>query len=183
LCHQQDINNTLVKLTLETQAYNIKAIDLAMERDAHNVTTAQLQNVQSNLRRIWSILNTTQHLLSVNITNHVNGTDPPYSVFKSFYENDSTHFHPYVNSTNLTRYICINFAHDFRVNASKVGIRCALVLVYYNKTGHAIDAVNTTDKGMIYIDPQNNEELVAPVIGQPYDIPADGNVISWITFW
>ena len=59
----------------------------------------QLQNTSAKLFNMETILNVTKNLLSVNNTL----PNPTYAEFKSFYENDSTNFHPYVNDT----YVCM----------------------------------------------------------------------------
>jgi hypothetical protein len=92
-----------------------------------------------------------------------NVDNPTYAAFKSFYQNDTTNTHPYVNVT----YTCEQFARDFKANASSHGIRCAFIIIDLNNTnGHCINAVSTTNQGMVYIEPQNDLELSAPVVGQ-----------------
>ena len=147
---------------------------LSQEKNAHNVTVRELQDTQSKLYGIRLSLNATQQLLDVNNTL----PNPTYAEFRSFYENDSTHNHPYVNDT----YVCINFAHDFRMNATKHRIRCAYVWVNYNTTGHALNAVNTIDKGIVYIEPQTNKELGAPVVGSSYENSSEP-VTTWASIW
>ncbi len=51
-------------------------------------------------------------------------------------------------------YDCADFACDLQREAYENGIRCAFVGIDYSVNGHAIVAFDTTDKGLIYIEPQ-----------------------------
>jgi hypothetical protein len=48
--------------------------------------------------------------------------------------------------------ICADFAEMLHNNAEKAGIRCAYVSIGVGGSGHALNAFNTTDNGMVYID-------------------------------
>lgn len=58
------------------------------------------------------------------------------------------------------RYSCRNFSRDVKVNAIKEGIRCASVFVRFNDgEGHGLVAFRTVDRGVIFIEPQNDKEV------------------------
>ena len=105
--------------------------------------------------------------------------DPTYQEALLFIESDQTDKHQY----GKEKYTCVNFATDFRNNALKAGYRCGYVLVYFPATGHltklidrpnsitnwshALNCFNTTDYGLIFIEPQE-DEIVTLTCGQPY---------------
>jgi len=74
---------------------------------------------------------------------------------------------------------CISFANSIKYNAEKVGIKCGLVSFdissYKDSIGHAINCFETTDRGIVYFDPQTD--------GQKYGIYVGGTyVLQGITY-
>ena len=80
--------------------------------------------------------------------------NPTYQEMKDFLRRDTTdRRYPTGN------YDCENFASDVCNNAEAEGIRAAVVVLMYEKTGHQIVAFETTDKGLIFIEPQDDKEV------------------------
>jgi len=71
------------------------------------------------------------------------------------------------NAFNMENYTCLNFAEDVRNHALQRGYKCGLVYVMFPSSSHAIVCFNTTDLGLIYIEPQN-DAVVKLKVGQPY---------------
>ena len=77
--------------------------------------------------------------------------DPSYQEMKDFLKQDETSEQEYLRD----EYICVDFAANVKANAAKEGIRCAYVVIEYLGTnGHAIVAFDTTDRGLVYVEPQ-----------------------------
>jgi len=89
--------------------------------------------------------------------------DPTYLEVLQFLKIDQTDKNEY----NEENYTCINFAADFKNNAFKAGYRCGYVEIEFPEHAHAIVCFNTTDHGLIFIEPQT-DEIVNPIIGLPY---------------
>lgn len=67
----------------------------------------------------------------------------------AFVAQDPTNRKPYVNS----RYMCTEYAVALHDRAEAAGFRCALVsLTFRQGVGHALNAFQTTDRGLVYID-------------------------------
>lgn len=49
-------------------------------------------------------------------------------------------------------YVCGNFARDLHDAAERAGWRCAVVLVEFPQVAHALNAFDTTDRGLVFID-------------------------------
>jgi hypothetical protein len=64
-------------------------------------------------------------------------------------------------------YTCINFANDFRDNALNEGYRCGYVTIEFPEARHAMVCFNTSDNGLIFIEPQN-DEIVTLTTDQQY---------------
>lgn len=90
--------------------------------------------------------------------------DPSYRELAEFLAEDETSRQEYVEN----EYICVDFAADVKANAAKKGIRCAYVSIEYRGGGgHAIVAFDTTDEGLVFIEPQFDWEVELE-IGRPY---------------
>jgi hypothetical protein len=89
--------------------------------------------------------------------------DPTYTEMKDFIARDTTDENLYTEN-----YTCINFTADVIRNAKAENIRCAFVYLEFSEAAHAIVAFNTIDRGLIYIEPQNDEE-VSVSVGSFYD--------------
>jgi hypothetical protein len=93
--------------------------------------------------------------------------DPTYDQAVAFIKEDKTDANKYVEDTYGV-YVCTHFARDVCNNAEGKGLRCAFVeLRYPDGTGHAIVAFNTIDEGLVYFEPQFDDE-VKVIINQSY---------------
>jgi hypothetical protein len=110
--------------------------------------------------------------------------DPTWNQLLEFLKRDNTDAHPYIYPT----FVCANFAKMLQGNAHKSGWRCAIIDIkisgypdFYHygipsDTGHACNAFNTTDRGLVYIDdtraagggPANQDNIVDIKVGQEY---------------
>jgi len=90
------------------------------------------------------------HGFQVVLENNPEATDPSWEQLKAFLSEDKTDERDYV----LGDFVCGSFAQDVHNNAEKAGIRAAWVAIdLANKPiGHALNAFNTTDLGMVFTD-------------------------------
>jgi hypothetical protein len=90
--------------------------------------------------------------------------DPTWAEVVDFLARDKTDEKPY----NLDIYVCSHFTKDVCNNAEAAGIRCAAVeLRFVSGQGHVIVAFNTIDRGLVYFEPQSDEQAL-PAIGKRY---------------
>ena len=89
--------------------------------------------------------------------------DPTYHEALQFIAQDQTDKNPYIPDV----YICLNFAADVKNNAFKAGYRCGFVYIEFPESAHAIICFNTTDHGLIFIEPQD-DRIVTVNIGIQY---------------
>lgn len=109
--------------------------------------------------------------------------NPSWEELKDFLYEDDTDDMEYVYPTT----ICYHFAQRLQKNAKAAGWRCAIVEVrlegypdWYDygipsSTGHALNAFETTDKGLVYIDctaapgySGNADKIVDVKVGEQY---------------
>ena len=103
--------------------------------------------------------------------------DPTYQDMREFLERDRTDEQKYVKDV----YECRHFATDVCNNAERAGIRCAFVSICFPEGGHALVAFNTVDRGLIFIEPQDDSEVKVEV-GKPYD-PVGKTVKEILIAW
>ena len=99
--------------------------------------------------------------------NNINATDPTYSELISFLAADCTDEHKYI----IGSYTCGDYAEDIHNNAEAAGIKSAWVELDFTDGGygHALNAFNTTDKGLVFIDcTENDGEINNFGVGNKY---------------
>jgi hypothetical protein len=86
----------------------------------------------------------------VSLINNESAVNPTWDELISFLKADDTDRILYQND----RYICSDFAERLHNNAERAGIRASFVTVdfYDNDSRHALNAFETTDKGLTYVD-------------------------------
>ena len=88
----------------------------------------------------------------IELINNPNATNPTYAELVAFIKADTTDTNDYVLE-GYEAYVCSDFAEDVHNNAEAAGIRAAFVSMYFEgkDKGHALDAFETTDRGLVYI--------------------------------
>jgi hypothetical protein len=110
---------------------------------------------------------------------------PPSAVTPTYHTITSEELQTFVSddTTNLNQYIqgkyeCVNFALDLTANAHSQDINAWIVTVDFGSTeiGHAFVAFPTTDKGIIYIEPQTDDVYQAIQVGKLLCLMRDNNL-------
>jgi len=102
----------------------------------------------------------------IQLENNNDATNPTWQQLEDFLRSDKTDQNLYV--PNL--YMCADFARDVHNNAEAKGIRAAFVGVdFYGGTeGHTLNAFETIDKGLVYIDCAQGDTIVYLNEGEEY---------------
>jgi len=110
--------------------------------------------------------------------------DPTYQEMLNFIALDRTDENEYSEN-----YTCLHFTADLKNNAFQAGYRCGFVSVEFPDSAHAIVCFNTTDYGLIFIEPQF-DDIVTLSIGQSYsdlngyETPEyDDTIITYTIIW
>lgn len=112
--------------------------------------------------------------------------NPTYQEMKAFLAQDLTNTMRYIQD----EYVCVDFAAAVNNNAEAMGIRCAIVDIFYPEGyGHTIVAFETTDRGLIFIEPQFDLE-VKLITGRSYSQinnftppPRDDTIRRFLIIW
>ncbi|MBN1643318.1 MAG: hypothetical protein JW856_00635 [Dehalococcoidales bacterium] len=173
-------NLTAARNTLATTQSNLEVARTQVSSLQNDLVEAmsQIDNLQTNIDRMSSSYG---YVLN----------DPTYASLLAFLASDTTDEHSYIKDA----YVCWNFTSDVITNAAKQHIRCAFVYIEYPDSAHAIIAFNTTDKGIVYIEPQTDEvvqlkvgvhyyQCVIPEAGYYYGQPSyDDTVKKFCVIW
>lgn len=120
----------------------------------------------------------------IELINNPDATDPTFAELVAFIEKDRTDEYPYIVGPPKNAFICSDFAETVHNNAEAAGIRAAWVGIEIEgeTEGHALNAFETTDLGLVYIDctgkglwddPANRsswDRRVRVEIGKPYTV-------------
>jgi len=111
--------------------------------------------------------------------------DPTYQESLHFVSLDQTDKNQYDEES----YTCRHFTADFKNNAFEAGYRCGYVAIEYPVLAHAIVCFDTTDHGLIFIEPQW-DDVVTLTLGQSYSnlnsygIPDyDDTIVDFTIIW
>jgi len=82
----------------------------------------------------------------------------------SFLEKDHTNWNPYVPG----KYTCLDFSTDLVANATQQGIKAWIVAVDFTDggPGHAFVAFETSDRGIVYVEPQADDAYPIVAVGK-----------------
>lgn len=151
------ITNDNEKSQLQTQIQNLET-QLSNAVIELNNTKGQLTEAQAELEEKY------QEIIDIYNGTRYNLHNPTYSEARYFINNDNTNKIPY-EPVNFT---CAHYAQGVNNNAEDMGIACAVVILNFNQSSHAIIAFNTTDRGMVYFEPQTDDVVVNLEIGNDY---------------
>lgn len=145
---------------------DVKRVHVVAVSDSVNVRKRKF-NVARAFRRYWNFglifVLSLAVLSTLVVSPEVVYRDPTYHEAVAFVASDLTNQRPYDRSS-----ACVAFAKEFGSNANKAGLRCAYVVVYFPEgLSHALNAFDTTDRGLVFVEPQT-DEVFSLVVGAPY---------------
>jgi hypothetical protein len=100
--------------------------------------------------------------------------NPSYEEALRFVHSDLTN----TNQCSQT-YNCARFAEDFVSNAARAGYGCGYVAIGFLDASHSVVCFETSDNGLVFIEPQN-DEIVTIETGTPY---LDRIVVKLSIYW
>jgi hypothetical protein len=103
------------------------------------------------------------YILDDKVGDFVELRNPTHSELRDFLNADETNMNAFVSG----EYVCYDFVADLVNNAEAAGIRAAYVRIRSDNWVHAIAGFETVDRGLVFIEPQSDKEVVIE-IGKPY---------------
>ncbi|NWF78233.1 MAG: hypothetical protein HXY36_06565 [Chloroflexi bacterium] len=172
---------------LDETRSNLALVEAELEVKQTQLTDAEAELAAgeaelSTSKELIESLEATLSSLQVNYERLITGygyvlRDPSYQEMKDFLAWDRISEHEYAPD----EYTCVNFAADVKANAVRQGFRCAYVVIeYHGETGHAIIAFDTTDRGLVFVDPQLDWEVELQVGKRYYQcvVPPAGHYMT-----
>jgi hypothetical protein len=101
--------------------------------------------------------------------------NPSFQELKDFILRDTTSRNRFV----LNTYECRHFATEVDNSAEAAGLRCGFVLLCFERGQHAVVAFETTDRGVIYIEPQTDAAIEVAVGGMYQGRQIKEILIAW----
>jgi len=128
----------------------------------------------------------------ITLRNNPSATNPSWDKLKEFLLKDDTDGKPY----DFNTFVCADFAEMLHNNAETGGIRAAFVSIYLGPCsywptsgGHALNAFETTDRGLVYIDCTgsnegvNADKVVELAVGKDYIPKSIFPEPGWSPIW
>jgi len=180
----RSLNDSIMMLNEEYE-YNMMVINdtldtikngLLVENENLRMRISSLKDEnEKNTRRI-SLL---ERVIGEYEKNGIIRNSIPYSELVSFLRRDRTDEHEYIDGV----YVCVDFTEDLIRNAMREGIfMCATYLEFEDMDyAHTLVAVNTTDMGVVYVEPQTDRIITSGLnIGDDYCEKARSDCEDWI---
>ena len=101
--------------------------------------------------------------------------NPTFEEVRDFIIKDNTSRNEFL----LNQYECRHFATEVNNSAETAGFRCGFVLLCYARGQHAVIAFDTTDRGLIYIEPQTDAAIHPEVGGEYQGRDIKEIIIAW----
>jgi hypothetical protein len=137
------------------------------------------QDIQSEVNKtsplaVLSIPND-DYILDSSTNNTVILKNPTFQEMRDFLLNDTTSRKTFV----LYTYECRHFATEVNNNAKAAGWQCGFALLCYARGQHAVVVFNTTDRGLIFIEPQTDAAIDVTVGGTYQQQEIKEILIAW----
>ncbi|MFC2042313.1 hypothetical protein ACFLTV_02290 [Chloroflexota bacterium] len=116
----------------------------------------------------------------IELGNNPNATNPTYAELVAFIKKDTSDSKIY----SRVEHLCADFAEEVHNNAEAAGIRAAWVGIDIEgeEDGHAVNAFQTTDRGLVYVDCTGKDILESTLlrIGEPTYTPTSWDKIAYV---
>jgi len=125
----------------------------------------------------------------IELVNNPDATNPTYAELVAFIKEDTSDSKVYFEGFErqgkiIWARVCADFAEDVHNNAEAKGIKAAWVSIDLraNDDGHALNAFETTDKGLVYVDCTGEDTLGSQLMRQinSTDAPSSWDKIAYV---
>jgi len=103
----------------------------------------------------------------IQLARNPSAENPSWNDLMEFIRLDTTDSRPYIE-TFYWSYVCADYARDVHNNAEAAGIRAAWVGIDFEEggPGHALNAFDTTDEGLVFVDCTESDSIAYVKTGQ-----------------
>jgi len=146
--------------------FSLLAVSLLLTSLAydHDNGRAPLESVRAEASQPWAAYTSAGNaFIAGSSSRTIELKNPTFQELRDFILRDPTSRNEFV----LNQYECRHFATDVNNNAEAEGLRSAFVLLCYDRGQHSVVAFDTTDRGLVYIEPQTDARI-HPEVGGKY---------------
>ena len=190
---KQSLTSTQSELTSTKQSLTSVQSELSSTKGALNSVQTDLSSIKEALNSVQSDLETAEEKLKlyketfgadvssnmqppikkpssdyVKLNDNSTAINPTWQELEAFLLSDPTD----INIYQENRFNCTNFAEMLHNNAEDAGIKAAFVAITFEDEpiGHTLNAFKTTDKGLVYVDCTNEDNLAYVEIDKEYGL-------------
>jgi hypothetical protein len=121
----------------------------------------------------------------IELKNNAEAMDVSYAVLQDFIRLDSTDQKTYIargSSSGQEPFVCSDFAAMVHNNAEKAGIRAGYMTLDFMEggQGHALNAFQTSDEGMVYVDCTGKSDYSQVEDNSTTDTPGDWDKVAYV---
>lgn len=181
-----------------------ETVDVFIERIELGITDIGSTDEESAVEEVTEEEGSTEHVYIgggvlvgadghyITLQNNPHAVDPSWEELKEFLLEDNTDRRTY----DFNTFVCADFAEMLHNNAEAAGIRAAFVCVqlgpcafFSTSGGHALNAFETTDRGLVYIDCTgcaegiNADKIVEVKIEEDYIPRSIFPQLGWSDIW
>ncbi|MFC2003551.1 hypothetical protein ACFLV4_06395 [Chloroflexota bacterium] len=142
--------------------------EYSLLKQEYDALKTELRNAQHKINELIADLATEKATYANLLKGAEQATlrNPSWAELKAFLDLDDTDSLTYDEDT----FDCSGFAITLRDRAWKYGLRCAYVKVRFMEEaiGHTLNAFQTTDKGLVYVDAIENDTIAYVQVGKAY---------------
>lgn len=174
----QDIRDSVRRaLSTETEQFRSR-VDLVINRTELKIKEKADELINTSAVHVRGGILVGADGDSIILKNNPHARNPSWTELKTFLLKDDTDSIKY----DFNKFVCADFAERLHNNAEAAGIRAAFVVVWLGPSsywprsdGHALNAFETTDKGLVFIDCTgplgfsiNADKIVDVEVGKDY---------------
>jgi hypothetical protein len=184
-------DNTLAETEQDLTSARQELSSVQQELSSSRLTISSLESKLELYEDTWGLIasGTQPPFQGADIVSNGTATNPTWAQLSNFLLRDKTDQKDYVPGV----YMCGDFARDVHNNAERAGIRAAYVAVELPGAYHSLNAFQTTDRGLVFIDctgreasqssPSNCDKTVDVRLGKSYVPKSLVPECGWSTTW
>ncbi len=126
-----------------------------------NSLNSMMENQKSEIDKIKEDISSLRNEINRRII-----LNPSYEELLNFIQEDDTDKLPYIEENY--KFVCVDFADTFVKRFREKGFYSCKTTLYFEKVAHSIVAVNTSDYGIVYVEPQEDKVIFDLKVGDNY---------------
>ncbi|MBN2240223.1 MAG: hypothetical protein JW712_10655 [Dehalococcoidales bacterium] len=161
LAARSELSGVQQELVNVSSQLNRKSTEVISLQQEINELSDELVVTKETLEGLGVTVAASDENYDAELVDNSDAVNPTWDELVEFLENDHTEMKSYVVDLRD----CSQFSRDLHNNAEESGIRAATVHIYFEdqEVGHALNAFNTVDYGIVYVDCTHAPDKIARI--------------------